>query len=138
MTLRTRTMTATDVKARAEHARAFLNAAELVDQLGTDAGVNALGNTIGSLAVLSGIAPADAVCGAVLGARAAGQDHGEAVELLRSTRTGQKLAPHLRRLVDGKTETQYSAAMITEARAADLMKAARRLLDGMEELLRSV
>lgn len=138
MTPRIRKMSEADVRARAEHARAFLSAADLVSELGEDANVTAIGNTIGSLAVLAGIAAADAVCGAVLGVRAAGQGHGEAVDLLRSTRPGQRLAPHLRRLVDGKTEAQYSAAMITEARAAELTKAAQRLVDGMEDVLRSL
>jgi hypothetical protein len=67
---RTRKMTRTEVRTRAQHAHAFLTAADLVVDLGHDAGIDDLGNTIGSLAVLAGIAAGDAICGAVLGERA--------------------------------------------------------------------
>lgn len=129
-------MTRADVQVRAQHAHSFIEAADLVDQLGEEAGIPQRGNTIGSLAVLAGIAASDAICGAILGIRAAGEGHGEAVDLLRSTEPGKRLAAHLRRLVDAKTETQYSAAVLTESRAGDLMKAAQRLITGMDEVLR--
>lgn len=66
MPTRTRKMTRTEVRTRAQHAHAFLTAADLVVDLGHDAGIDDLGNTIGSLAVLAGIAAGDAICGAVL------------------------------------------------------------------------
>lgn len=136
MTPRSRSMTTSYVRVRAQHAHAFLEAAELVEQLGHDAGIPQIGNTIGSLAVLAGIAAGDAICGAILGVRAAGEGHGEAVDLLRATEPGGRLAAHLRRLVDAKTETQYAAAVLTESRAAGLLKAAHRLIAGMDEVLR--
>ncbi|BDZ54871.1 hypothetical protein DSM26151_29350 [Agromyces marinus] len=105
---RTRKMTRTEVRTRALHAHAFLTAA------------------------------GDSICGAVLGERAAGQDHGDAVAMLRRTEPGKRLAQHLARLIDSKTETQYSPLLLTEARAADLLKAARRLVDGMDDVLRTL
>ena len=131
-------MTLSEAKVRAKHAHAFLNAAALVDELGEDAGVATTGNVIGSLAVLAGIAAADAVCGAVLGARSAGQDHGEAVSLLSSTKPGKALAPSLRRLIESKTETQYSSGILADGRTAELVTSATRLVNGMDEVLRSV
>lgn len=124
MSRRTKPMTLAEARVRAQHAHAFLDAAELVDQLGHDAGIPEVGNTIGSLAVLSGIAAADAICGAILGERPSGQAHGEAVELLRRTEPGRRLAPHFRRLIDAKTESQYAATLLTDSRAAELTKAA--------------
>ncbi|MEV1128779.1 hypothetical protein [Agromyces sp. NPDC049794] len=138
MPARTRKMTRTEVRTRAQHAHAFLTAADLVVDLGHHAGIDDLGNTIGSLAVLAGIAAGDAICGAVLGERAAGQDHGNAVAMLRRTEPGKRLAQHLARLIDSKTETQHSPLLLTEARAADLLKAARRLVDGMDDVLRTL
>ena len=138
MRARTRKMTAAEVRTRAQHAHAFLTAADLVLDLGNDAGIDDLGNTVGSLAVLAGIAAGDAICGAVLGERSAGPDHGEAVAMLRRTEPGKRLAQHLGRLIDSKTEIQYSPLLLTEARAAELMKAAQRLVDGMDEVLRTL
>ncbi|THG34331.1 hypothetical protein E6C70_08600 [Glaciibacter flavus] len=131
-------MTLSEAKVRAQHAHAFLNAAALVDELGEDAGVATTGNVIGSLAVLAGIAAADAICGAVLGARSAGQDHGEAVSLLSSTKPGKALAPSLRRLIESKNETQYSSGILADGRTAELVTSATRLVNGMDEVLRSV
>lgn len=60
-------MTRAEVTTRQQHAHAFAVAAELVSSLGHDAGMTQLGNTVASLAVLSGISAGDAICGAVLG-----------------------------------------------------------------------
>lgn len=138
MPARTRKVTGAEVRTRAQHAHAFLTAADLVADLGHDAGIADLGITIDSLAVLSGIAAADAICGAALGERSAGQDHGDAVSILRRTEPGKRLGQHLTRLIDSKTETQYSALLLTESRAAELLKAARRLVDGMDDVLRTL
>ncbi|HEU0256464.1 MAG TPA: hypothetical protein VFQ96_01340 [Microbacteriaceae bacterium] len=121
---------------RASHARAFLRSAELVDQLGEDAGILGAGNVIGSLAVLAGIAAVDAVCGAVLGERAAGQDHAEAIRLLAATHSGKAAVPPFRRLMDAKTETQYSSGMLTDSRSATLLRSAAKIVAVMEGVLR--
>ena len=90
MPARTRPMTRADASTRQRHAHAFLNAANLVIELGDEAGIPDIGNTVGSLAVLAGIAAGDAICGATLGQRAAGESHGEAVALLRRSERGKR------------------------------------------------
>ncbi|MBT2517669.1 hypothetical protein J7E29_09515 [Streptomyces sp. ISL-90] len=130
-------MTRAESATRQRHAHAFLDAADLVLDLGDDAGIPDIGNTVGSLAVLAGIAAGDAICGATLGRRAAGENHAEAVALLRLSEPGKRLAPALSRLIDSKTEVQYAATILTEARARDLLKAAHRLVDGMDTILRA-
>jgi hypothetical protein len=138
LTAKVRVMTRVEVEVRRQHAHAFLVAAELVAELGEDAGMANTGNTVGSLVVLSGIASADAICGAVLGHRAAGDNHAEAVKLLKQAVPGKNYAAQLRRLVDSKSESQYSASLITEARAAELTVSARKLMDGADEVLRTL
>lgn len=138
MTPRLRRMTRAEALTRKQHALAFLTAADLVTDLGDDAGVAAIGNTVGSLAVLAGIAASDAICGAVLGERAAGESHTEAIALLRRASPDTNFAAQLRRLIDSKTEVQYSPALITEARAAELLVSARRLVHGAASILRGL
>ena len=58
--------------------------------------------------------------------------------MLRRTQVGKSLAQHLARLINAKTETQYSPLLLTEARATDLLKASRRLVDGMDDLLQKI
>ncbi len=129
-------MTRADASTRQRHAHAFLNAANLVIELGDEAGIPDIGNTVGSLAVLAGIAAGDAICGATLGQRAAGESHGEAVALLRRSERGKRLAPSLARLIESKSDVQYAATILTETRARDLLKAAQRMVDAMDEILR--
>jgi hypothetical protein len=64
-----------------------------------------------------------------------GQD---AVKSLKQAVPGKNYAAQLRRLVDSKSESQYSALLITEARAAELMVSARKLVDGADEVLRTL
>ena len=130
-------MSKADVESRATHARAFLTAADLIVGLGRDAGIEQSGNLIGSLAVLAGIAAADAICGHTLGERAGGENHVEAVALLRrGSAVGDKSAAQLKRLLDAKTTTQYSAVLIGDGKATQLLEIGRRLVDRMEDLLR--
>lgn len=110
-------MSKSDVRARAGHAVAFLTAADLVVQFGEDAGIDEASNLIGSLAVLAGIAASDAICGTLLGERAAGENHGEAIALLR--RCGPRATSataQLKRLLDAKTTTQYSPLLLGKQR----------------------
>ena len=80
--------------------------------------------TAGSNAVLGGIAASDAICGAVLGEHHNGEDHREAKRLLdRATSPDTAPGVNLKRLVDEKTNYQYSSARVTLA-------GTRRLLQG--------
>jgi hypothetical protein len=61
-----------------------------------------------SLAVLAGIAAADAACCRALGRRSRGQDHHQAEELVAQVEPGGKQASNaLRRLLDLKDEAHY-------------------------------
>ena len=136
MSARTRPMSALATAARAGHARAFIAAADLVQDLGADAGIESRSNLIGSLAVLAGIPAADAICGSALGECAYGENHLDAVALLkRATPPGDSSSTRLKRLLDAKTTTQYSPLLLGARRASDLLTAARRLVETMESSL---
>ena len=137
MTTQLTRMTSADIKARQKHAHAYLKAADLIVGLGTDAQIEPTSNLIGSLAVLCGIAAADAICGHVRGERANGDNHSEAIVLLRrSSLPEERFAAQLKRLLDAKSTTQYSSHIIGELRANELLTAARRLVEGMDKKLR--
>lgn len=132
MTGRLRRITPAEVSVRARHAHAFLDAAELILLLGDDAGIEAVPNLIGSLAVLSGIAAADAICGGSRGERA-GENHLDAVDLLRrSVEPGSTAPAQLKRLLTAKSTTQYSGQLIGRVKAFELLTAARRLVECLD------
>lgn len=132
MTARVRRITPAEVSVRARHAHAFLDAAELILLLGDDAGIEAVPNLIGSLAVLSGIAAADAICGEARGERA-GESHLDAVDLLRRSVEPESAAPsHLKRLLTAKSTTQYSGQLVGRVKAFELLTAARRLVECLD------
>jgi hypothetical protein len=85
-------------------AEKFLEVARLVD----DEGDPALGSVVASLAILAGIAAADAACCSALGRRSRGDDHHDAEGLLRDVMPGgQEAAIALRRLIERKDKAQY-------------------------------
>ena len=94
MSPRTSAITHHEVLTRAEHASAFLAAANLVRQSRLDVGLGPTTNVIGSLAVLAGIAASDAICGLALGKRAEGDAHSGAIKSL-ITALGLPGAPDL-------------------------------------------
>ena len=79
MRQRTTAMTMQDVRVRAKHTHTYLSAFDLVNDLGTDAGITSTANVIGVLAVNASIAASDAICGFALGQRASGDSYDEAV-----------------------------------------------------------
>jgi hypothetical protein len=131
-------MTAADTRARLAQADGLLKGAAIVRDFGDDAAITTTANVIGSLAVLSGIASADAICGHALGYRS-GENHSDAVKLLQTAtkgrRTGGNSSQQLARLLEAKTTTQYSAQYITDARADDLYTYAERLLSTAQDNL---
>src|SRR5437763_7773999 len=102
---RTQRCSERDASTRLDHARRFLDVAELTAGQGSDieyASVSA------SLAVLSGIAASDAACCKALGRRTRGQDHRQAEDLLAQVEPGGAQASRgLRRLLNLKDEAQY-------------------------------
>jgi hypothetical protein len=89
-----------------------------------------------ALAVLAGIAAADAACCVALGQRSRGQDHRQATDLLRQVQPdGLTLARDLARLLDIKDGAHYGAVYVTGQKAAAAIKQARRLVEAAETLV---
>lgn len=133
MRQRTTAMTANDVRVRAKHAHTFLATLDLVNDLGTDAGITSTANVLGVLAVNASIAASDAICGFALGKRAAGDAHDEAVRLLTTaTVNGARYAKDLRRVLSVKSDVQYSPIFLSDTRATEISRWARRLVAGMD------
>jgi uncharacterized protein (UPF0332 family) len=83
-----------------------------------------------SLAIHAGINAADAVCGARLKKRAAGQDHGETISLLgQAGDDGFQLAKDLQRLLPLKTTAEYEPDDIPLSKASTAVQRAKRCVD---------
>lgn len=112
---------------RLNQARKFLDVAELVaveSELPSSASVSA------SLAVLAGIAAADAACYLALGRRSRGQAHAEASRLVeRIEPGGKKAAQAFRRLIDLKDTAHYGIITVTPSKLEVALRDARNLVD---------
>lgn len=107
----------------------FLTAADLVRDLADEAGEVA--SAYVTLCVHAGIAASDVICCALLGEHALGENHGEAVALLKSADAAA--SKHLSVLLALKTKSGYSHSPVTDQEfkragraAAALVEAARR------------
>jgi hypothetical protein len=110
-----------DADIRLHHASKFVEVAELAAD---SAQPEEYGNVAASLAVLGGIAAADAACCIALGKRSRSQNHHDAEQLVAQIRPGgDKAALDLRRLLDLKDEAQYGVIHVS---GADLRAAVRR------------
>lgn len=108
-------------------ARAYMGKAEEY----LDAAVDSLqaGRVIAatSLAIHAGINAADVVTGIRLGTRAAGDDHEQALTLLRQAgRDGTAVAKELARLLPMKTRAEYEPDEIPQSAANKAVERARR------------
>lgn len=80
-----------------------------------------------SLAIHAGISAADAVCGARLQVRAAGQSHNEVTKLLAGAGDdGVELAKDLQRLLPMKTKAEYEPDDIPQSAASRAVGRAQR------------
>lgn len=131
MTLRVRPCTKQTADGRQRKATQFLPAAELIrQQARTEEDV---ADALVTLCVPAGIAAADVICCKDLRSHAIGEDHTQAVSLVKTVRHGgPKLAADLGALLRMKTKAAYgeepvSAAERTRAyrRALQLVTAAR-------------
>lgn len=116
---------------RIQDARKFLEVAELVDDepAVVSAGVSA------SLAVLAGIAASDAACCAALGLRSRGENHDEAVAVLRRVRGASDAANAPQRLLRIKNDAQYGLGTINKAKRQAALRHAGKLVDFAERAL---
>ncbi len=132
-----------DARNRLKRAEAFLAVAELV--LGErieasldDDDIN-LSGVAAALAVLTGIAAADAACCHRLGARSRGQDHTQAVALVQQVVPhGDDLANDLDRLLDLKNSAHYGILGVADTDARRAVAWARRMMTHAGAVLRSV
>lgn len=123
-----------DAELRLEHALKFLDVAELLGEPGPED--PASGSVAASLAVLAGIAAADAACCSALGRRARGQDHHEAERIVAEIANGGDAAANqLKRLLDLKDAAHYGLVFVSGnnlkaclRQASDLVSFARRIV----------
>src|ERR1039458_5427308 len=107
-----------DARVRLHHAAKFVEVANLAYE------DDDYGNVAASLAVLGGIAAADAACCVATGTRSRSQDHHDAEKIVAQVRPGgDKAALDLRRLLDLKDAAQYGVIHVS---ASDLRAAVRR------------
>jgi hypothetical protein len=112
---RTADCTPAQGRSRLRQAEAFVMVADLVLSDDTD---TATPGVAAALAVLAGIAASDAACCAKLRKRARGQDHTEAIKLLRAVVPhGEDMARDLGRLLAAKDESHYGVTLVDRAKA---------------------
>ena len=120
---------------RVRQARAFIEVAELCLPEADDPEMPLRG-VVGALAVLAGIAASDAACCTRLGQRSRGQDHSQAVALVRTVRPeGEQLARDLERLLTIKDNAQYGTIAISLQQARAAAQQARRMVATVEAML---
>ena len=118
---RTEPCSAPQARNRMQHARKFLDVAELVSSEGDD---REYASAAAALCVLAGVAASDAACCKALGRRSRGQDHRQAVDLIGQIEPGGKEAGNkLRRLLNLKDDAQYG---LFDVGGSDLRTALRQ------------
>ncbi len=117
---RSRPVSAAQVRAYAAKAQEFAEAAASDLEAGRYIAAT-------SLAIHAGINAADAVCGARLGQRAAGDDHDQVLVLLRQAGPdGAEVERELRRLLPLKTKAEYEPDDIASSVAGKAVERAQR------------
>ncbi|MGE4163949.1 MAG: DNA-binding protein [Vicinamibacterales bacterium] len=117
---RTRPVTGAQVRSYAAKAEEFAEAA--ASELAEGRNIAAT-----SLAIHAGINAADAVCGARLGLRAAGEDHDQVLTLLRQAGSdGAEVGRELGRLLSLKTKAEYEPDDIAPSVATKAVERAQR------------
>ncbi len=130
---RTQPCDRTHARTRLDNAEKSLEVAELAS---AEEEIPASRSVAAALAVLSGIASADAACCAALGRRSRGDDHHEAAALLRQIVEGERAAKALLELINLKDTAQYGLIPITKRELTTTLRRARTLLDFAREVLR--
>ncbi len=124
---------AREAKSRLDAARAFVSVAEIV-YAEPDDPVLPLRGVAAAVAVLGGIAAADAICAVRLGEMFRGDDHVQAVDLLAQARPeGARVKTDFTRLIAVKAQVHYQAILVTSAESAAAIRRAKRILAAAEE-----
>jgi hypothetical protein len=110
---------------------------EVAELVAAEQEIPASRSVAAALAVLSGIASADAACCAALGRRSRGEDHREAVALLQQiVPAGDRAAAALVELLDLKDAAHYGLISVTRRQMNTALRRARALLNFAAEVLR--
>lgn len=121
-------------RTRFDNAQKSLEVAELA---AAEQEIPASRSVAAALAVLSGIASADAACCAALGRRSRGENHREAAALLRQVvPAGGRAATALVELLNLKDTAQYGLISVTARQLNTALRRARTLLSFAGEVLR--
>lgn len=120
-------------RTRLEQAAKSLEVAELV---ATERVIPESRSVAAALAVLAGIAAADAACCAALSRRSRGDDHRQAAGLLREIIDGDRAAKALVDLLDLKDTAQYGLIPISGRELTAALRRAKTLLDFARKVAR--
>jgi hypothetical protein len=125
---------ARDARSRRSHARKFLEVAEIA--AGEQDQDSEFASVAASLAVLAGIAAADASCCRALGERSRSADHHDAESLLRQISPGGPAAArNLQKLIDLKDAAHYGFFDISRPELRKALRQARSLLKFTDDVL---
>jgi hypothetical protein len=129
---RTRRCGRLEATKRLGDARKYLEVADLV--AGED-GPDSIDVSVG-LAVLAGIAAADAACCAALGESSRSEDHRDAADLLRQvTPNGDRAAKEFERLIDFKDTAHYGFTHLAPPVRTSALRRAAALVAFAESIL---
>lgn len=132
---RTQPCSAAQARTRLEHARKFLEVAELVAGDADDDLDYA--SAAAALAVLAGIAASDAACCKALGRRARGQDHRQAEQLVAQIEPGgDDAATALRRLLSLKDEAHYGLFDVSGQHLRSALRQAGAIVGFADQVMR--
>jgi hypothetical protein len=130
---RTQSCDRTQARTRLDNAEKSLEVAKLV---AGEREIPESRSVAAALAVLSGIASADAACCAALGRRSRGEDHRQAATLLREIVDGDRAAKALIELINLKDTAQYGLIPITKSELTTTLRRAKTLLEFARDVLR--
>lgn len=131
---RTQPCSPRDARTRHAHARKFFEVAELV---AGEQSIPESANVSAALAVLSGIAAADAACCKALGRRHRGPNHRDAQGLVEQiTPGGADAAKSLARLLDLKDEAHYGLLGVGGRSLRAALRQASALVEFADDVLR--
>lgn len=117
-----------EARGRLDAARALVSVAELVHAEPDDP-VLPLRGVVAALAVLGGIAAADAICAVRLGEMFRDDDHAQAVDLLARARPeGARVKTDFTRLIAVRDQVHYQAIVVTPAECVAAIRRAKRIL----------
>lgn len=122
---------ASQARQRLAHAKSFLEVAELAVDVADPA--LEYGSVAASVAILAGIAAADAACCQVLGRRSRSDDHHDAEALLAEiTPGGKRASGQLRKLITLKDTAHYGFISVTAPQLKQSIRQAQQLVDFAE------